>query len=124
MKAILLALVLAAAASAAVAAQNPTFNGKYKIHTSIAGNDSDMTCTFTQKAADLAGSCQSDQQGAIQLTGKIDGKKANWSYKSDYNGSPLTVRYEAVVDDPAKFSGTTVVEEFGVSGDFTAVLAN
>lgn len=120
MKALLLTLVLASAASIAVAADNPTLTGKYKIHTSIAGNDNDMTCTFTQKDSELTGTCQSEQQGALAITGKVDGKKVNWSYKSDYNGSPLTVRYEAVVDDATKFSGTTEVAEFGVSGDFTA----
>ena len=67
--------------------------GRWKIHSNIAGNESDQTCTLTQKNSDFTGACTSEQ-GNTTISGKIDGNKVTWSYKSEFNGSPLTVSYE------------------------------
>ena len=101
-------------------AQAPSVNGKWKVHSDIAGNESDMTCTFVQAGNDLTGNCETDQ-GKYDLTGKLDGKKIKWSFKSDYNGSPLTVAFDGAIDSSNKISGTTSVPDFGVEGEFTAV---
>ena len=61
-------------------------------------------------------------QGAVKFTGKVDGKKLSWSYQMDYNGSPLTMNYEATLDS-GKMTGTVSVDPFGVSGDMSAVPA-
>src|SRR4051794_2514432 len=95
------------------------FTGKWQIHSNIAGNESDQACTFTQKNSDLTGSCTSDR-GTVNITGKVDGNKLSWSYKSDYNGSPLTVNYEGTVGSENKVSGNVSVPEFSATGDFTA----
>jgi hypothetical protein len=111
-------LLVSAFAFAQAQDNSSSLAGKWKIHSSIAGNDSDMTCTFAQTNNDLSGTCVSEQ-GNIKLTGKVDGKKVNWSYQSEYNGSPLTVKYEGNLDT-AKIAGTVTVDPFGMSGDFTA----
>ena len=92
--------------------------GKWKVHSSVAGNDSDAECTFSQTAADLAGSCTSDQ-GTSKLTGKVTGASVTWSYSSDYNGTTLTIKFTGNLKD-GKISGEMSVDPFGVTGDFTA----
>jgi hypothetical protein len=113
-------LLLISAAALAPAAYNPSLNGKWQVHNSIAGNESDQACTFTQKDADLTGSCSSEN-GTVTISGKINGKKVTWTYKSEYNGAPLTVAYDGVLDSAAaKISGSVNVPEFSADGEFTA----
>lgn len=103
-----------------MAAGDPTtLNGKWHVQFSIAGNDNDQDCTFTQKDNDLTGACTSDK-GAVDITGKVDGKKVTWSYKSEYNGNPLTVNFEGTLNADNKIAGTVTVPEYSVDGEFTA----
>jgi autotransporter translocation and assembly factor TamB len=119
MNKIAISVLLASAFAFAQAQDNrSSLTGKWKIHSSIAGNDSDLACTFTQTSGDLAGTCVSEQ-GGMKVTGKLDGKKVSWSYQTEYNGSPLTVKYEGALET-GKITGNVTVDPFGVSGDFTA----
>ncbi len=120
MKTVFFCLVLVSAAS--VFADNPSLNGKWKVHNSISGNESDMECTLTQKDDVLTGTCTTEQ-GAATINGKVDGKKVNWVFKSEYNGSPITLTYKGTLEAADKVSGTVNVEEYSVEGDFTATLA-
>lgn len=122
MKSLLLTLLVASAASVVVAADAPSVSGQWQLHQNIADNESDQTCTFTQKDNDLIGSCQSDN-GSGNLTGKVDGKKITWVYKSQYNGGPITVTYQGTLGSPEKMAGTVNVAEYSVDGDFTATRA-
>jgi hypothetical protein len=121
MKILLLSALLVSSALPALAADNPSLTGKWKIHTSVAGNESDHECTLTQTDDAISGTCTSGEMKEVQVTGKVDGTKANWSYESEYDGSPITVKYSAklnVID--GKFAGTVYVDPYGVDGDFTA----
>jgi hypothetical protein len=100
------------------AADAPSLTGKWHVHNSISGNESDQICTFAQKDAGISGSCTSER-GTVEITGKVDGNKITWSYKSEYEGTPLTVNYEGTID-AAKISGSVNVPEFSAAGDFTA----
>jgi len=97
-------------------------NGKWQVHSTVAGQESDAICTFTQKETDLSGTCTTDQ-GTVNLIGTVDGKKISWSYKSQYEGTPLTVKFEGTLDSENKITGTVSVPEFSVDGDFTAAPA-
>jgi len=119
MKPLLLSFLLASAAVLATAADNPSLSGKWQVQSSIAGNDNDQACTFTQKDTDLSGTCTSDN-GTVNITGKVDDKKVTWSYKSEYNGTPLTVKYEGRLESATKIVGSVSVPEFSADGDFTA----
>lgn len=112
----------AAPGATPAAAGSSSVAGKWKVHTSIAGNESDGDCTFTQTENDLTGTCVSEQ-GSVKITGKVDGAKITWSFNSEYNGSPLTVKYNGTLD-AGKMTGDTTVEPFGLTGDFTATQAN
>lgn len=123
MRSVILSVVLASTSVLALAADNAPVSGKWNVHSSIAGNENDTVCTFTQKDADLAGTCKTDS-GEAKATGKVDGTKITWSYDSEYNGSPLTVKYSGTFDSATnKISGTVSVEQFGVEGDFAATAA-
>jgi hypothetical protein len=116
------AAALVAAPALVAAADNISLAGTWHVHDSIAGNDSDSDCTFVQKDADVTVTCQT-AQGSVTITGKVDGKKATWSYKSEYNGSPLTVNHEGTLSPDNKITGTASVPEYSVDGDFTATQA-
>jgi hypothetical protein len=121
MKKFAIAALLASAFAFAQAQDTSSpLTGKWKIHSSIAGNDSDLTCTFARANSDLSGTCPGPD-GDVKFTGKIDGKKVSWSYQTQYNGSPLTMKYEGNLD-PGKITGSVTVEQYGVTGDFTATL--
>ena|SRR5215471_3753044 len=120
MKSLSLSFLLAAVL--AHAADTPSLSGKWQVHLSIAGNESDQTCTLTQKENDLTGSCVTTR-GTVQISGKIDGKKVAWVYKSEYEGNPLTINFAGTMDSPTKIAGSVKVEEFSVEGEFTAIPA-
>ena len=118
----ILSFALLAVSALALAADVPSLSGKWQIHSSIGGAEFDQACTFTQKDSDLTGTCVSDQ-GKVEISGKIDAGKVTWLYKSEYNGTPITVQYEGSFGAEAGLKGSVSVAEFGVSGDFTAVPA-
>jgi hypothetical protein len=106
-------------ASSAFAAGATTLTGQWTIHSSIAGNESDMTCNFTQTDAKLTGSCKSSDKD-IPITGSVDGSKVTWKYDTEHDGTPLTLTYTATISDSEKFSGSVDVAPYGITGDFTA----
>ena len=112
-------LVLLTASTVLEAQTTASVTGKWKVHT-VMVQESDSTCTFTQKDTELIGTCEGDN-GKNDITGKVEGSKVTWSFKTDYNGSPLTVSYEGKLDLDAKMAGATHVAEMGIDGDFTAV---
>lgn len=112
--------LLAFAAAGLAQAQTPaSVTGKWKIHTSMV-QESDSTCNFTQEDAKLTGECEGDN-GKFNITGKVDGNKVTWSFKTDYNGSPLTVSYDGTMSPDGKLTGAAHVAEMSLDGDFTAV---
>ena len=116
---ILAATILFAASSAFAA--SPNLTGKWSIHQSIAGNESDLTCTFVRTDAKLSGNCKGDKE--IPITGSIDGNKATWKYDTDHDGATLTLTYTAILGDSEKLSGSVDVAPYGITGDFTATPA-
>jgi hypothetical protein len=119
MKNILFSILFASSALALSAADNPSLDGKWQIHNDISGNESDMACTFTQKDSELTGTCSSEK-GPVDIHGKVDGKNVNWIYKSEYEGSPITLTYKGTSASEGKITGSVTVEEYTVDGDFTA----
>lgn len=120
MKEALCALLLVGSVAVAQAPAASSMNGKWKVHSAVAGNETDQECTFTQKDSEFTGSC-TDEKGNNKITGKVDGSKVTWSYASDYNGTPLTVKFNGKLVD-GKVTGETTVDPFGISGDFTATV--
>ena len=107
-------------ASTALASAAPNLTGKWNVHQNVAGNESDQECSLVQTESKLTGTCKSQEGKDLPIKGSIEGTKATWQYDSEYNGTPLTVKYTATLDDSGKISGSVDVDPFGVSGDFTA----
>jgi hypothetical protein len=121
MRTLFLSVLLASASALAVRADNVSLSGKWTIHLNVEGNESNPECTFIQKDSDLSGSCATEN-GDKPLAGKVDGQKITWSYDSEYEGTPLTVKFSGTIDSAAtKLVGSVSVEQFGVDGDFTGV---
>lgn len=53
---------------------------------------------------------QGGGEGREVKNGTVDGKEITWQIDSEYDGTPLTIKYTATVD----------VDPFGVVGNFTA----
>ncbi|MBI2686640.1 MAG: hypothetical protein HYX27_10015 [Acidobacteria bacterium] len=123
MRVLLLSFLLASAAIAAPADDSVSLNGKWQIHRIAAGRESRQECTFTQKNNDLTGTCRSDQ-GTVEISGKVDGKKVTWTYKGQSEGGAVTVVYKGTMDSATKIIGTVSALEYGVEGEFTATQAN
>ena len=122
MKTVLLSFLVASATALSYAADAPSLSGTWQIHNNIAGNESDRACTFVQNGDNLTGTCPSDR-GEVKLTGEVKGKKVTWSYRSEYEGSPITVKYDGTLQSDTKITGTVNVAEYGADGDFTATLS-
>ena len=117
MKKLLISVVMIAAS--AFAAGSSDLTGNWAVHISVSGNDSDQECKFVQTGGKLTGTCKGPEKD-LPITGTIEGNKLLWQYDSEYNGSPLTVKFTATLDGSDKISGTVDVDPFNVSGDFTA----
>jgi hypothetical protein len=119
MRLLLLSFLLAAGVLVARAADTPSVNGKWQVHTSAAGYESDYVCAFTQKDNDLTGTCTPDE-GTVQITGKVDGKSITWSYKGQYG----KISFKGTLDPATKIAGTVTAEEYAVEGQFVATQSN
>jgi hypothetical protein len=117
MKNLLIPSLLAFVATPMFAFGAAELTGSYNLHSTIAGNDSDQTCSLSQTDNKLTGSCKSDT-GEVKLTGTVDGKKVTMKFDTEYNGQPLTVTYTGTLDDSGNVQGDADVEPMGVTGDF------
>jgi enterochelin esterase family protein len=96
----------------------PDLTGKWKLNIAIQGRTFDQDCAFVQKENVLAGICKGDQ-GETKIDGSVDGKRVTWSCQADFNGTPVTLKFDGTLAD-SKISGTVMVDPIAASGDFTA----
>ncbi|HKV47592.1 MAG TPA: hypothetical protein VJN69_05830 [Candidatus Acidoferrales bacterium] len=123
MKSLALCFVFIFAASVTPAADVPALNGSWQVHIVIGSYDSVIVCNFTQKADTLTGTCGTPDNDTAPLTGTVEGEKVAWSYKTTYEGGPVTPTYQGTLDStskPAKMTGTIDVPELAADGGFTA----
>jgi len=106
-------------ATSALGAGTPKIAGQWKVHKSIAGNESDQDCTFAVADNKITGNCEAEDRN-MQVNGTIDGSKVTWKLETEYDGSPLTMTYTATLDDSEKIAGAVDVQPYGVTGEFTA----
>jgi hypothetical protein len=114
----LVAPVLLAGAIAQVSARPvPVLSlaGAWKVHTNVFGSESDRTCTFVRKDAELSGTC-----GADPFTGKVEGNRVTWQLKTHDGGKPLTLEFTGTANSDNGIVGSVNLVEVGVDGEFTA----
>src|SRR5208337_3486338 len=114
-----LAVLFFCIASIGAVAAETSVAGKWQVKTNIAGSEGASVCTFAQKDLALSGACTGDD-GDHPLTGKIEGDKVTWEYKTEFNGAPLTIVFTGSLKDGKKLEGTVEVQPMGVTGDFSA----
>lgn len=105
------------------AAEVPSISGSWQVHITIGNYDNVIVCNFTQKADALSGTCGTPDNGTAPITGTVTDNKVTWSYKTQYEGNPITPSYQGTIDSsssPTKMAGTVDVPELGANGDFTA----
>ena len=105
--------------STTVAAQGGSVGGVWEVNATVGGTPSYMKCTFSQKDADLTGTCEGEQ-GPRAITGKVDGKTVSWQFNTQWEGQTLTVGYKGTMESAEKIAGTVDVQPLSVSGEFTA----
>ena len=118
----LLVLALALVSTIAIQAQPASVVGAWTVNSLVSGNESTQTCTFTQKDADLSGTCKGER-GSFQITGKVDGKTVTWQFDMDYEGQKLTPAYTGTLESADKMAGTVTIGGMGLGGEFTATRA-
>ena len=115
-------LALALVATGTLQAPPSSVGGTWTVSANISGNASEQSCTFTQKDADLTGSCKSDR-GSVTIAGKVEAKTVSWQFDTPYEGQTLTVYYSGTLESPEKISGSVNVQPMNVGGEFTATKA-
>jgi hypothetical protein len=120
MKALLLTIALVS--TAAAQAQPASVSGTWTVASNFSGNQSEQTCTFTQKETQLTGTCKGER-GSVTIAGKVDGKTVTWQFDTEYEGQKLTPVYSGTLESPEKIAGGVDIREMGVSGDFIATKA-
>ncbi|HEY6467432.1 MAG TPA: hypothetical protein VIY69_15640 [Candidatus Acidoferrales bacterium] len=121
----ILCFVLGLVATLAPAADAPSITGSWQVHLVIGQYDNVIVCNFTQKADALSGTCGTDN-GPVVISGTVADNKVTWTYKTFYQGNPVTPTYQGTIDSsstPTKMTGTVDVPELGADGDFTATPA-
>jgi len=113
--------LLLALAGTMAAADTPSLAGNWKVHSNIAGYESDLNCTFTQTGDEIGGTCKNEEAN-LTVTGKVSESKVTLQYKTEYNGEQLTLVYTGKMESSTKFSGVVAVLPMDVDGDFTATL--
>lgn len=109
----------APASNASPAAAKIDATGSWVISGNVSGVDVDETCTITQKAAALTGSC-AGQSGTQDATGSVEGSTVTLRHGGDYQGTPITITYTGKVAEDGVMSGSIDVDPFNASGEFTA----
>lgn len=111
-------------AVSAVAADDSPVTGMWRVHTSIAGKETDQTCTLADDNGVLSGSCAGEDQATLKVTGRVNEMNVSWTSKSSNDdGDPITLQYVGRLD-AGRISGVVTIPESGSEGDFIARPAN
>ena len=101
----------------------PIVPGSWTISGDVQGYPINETCTFTQAADKITGSCK-DSKGKIYDTSlTVDGPKVIFVHAGEYEGKPLTLTYTGTYNDKGDLSGDIDVKPLGYDGRFTATKA-
>ena len=93
-------------------------SGSWKLASDIGGTTRESACTFTQDGAKFTGECKREDH-KTQMTGSVSGKSVHMTGKSDYEGTPIDLTYDAKVADDGTIKGTVDVQPFNAQGTFT-----
>lgn len=98
----------------------PTVPGTWTISGDVQGYPINETCTFTQTADKITGSCKDSKGKIYDTTITVDGPKVIFVHAGEYEGKPLTLTYTGTYNAKGDLSGDIEVKPLGYDGTFTA----
>jgi len=122
MKQLVCMALLLASPSALFAADPPSASGLWKIDGDVMGTPVRMTCTLTETASRLAGSCAGAADGYTPhlVDGRVKAQKVEFHFQSSFGGGGITLIVSGTLnDDRSKMDGSLDVEPMAVGGTFS-----
>jgi hypothetical protein len=122
MKRLFYIALLLASSSALFAADPPSASGLWKIDGDVMGTPVRMTCTLTETANRLAGSCAGAADGYTPhlVDGRVKAQKVEFHFQSSFGGGGITLIVSGTLnDDRSKMDGSLDVEPMAVGGTFS-----
>ena len=122
MKRLVWMALLLASPSALFAADPPSASGLWKIDGDVMGTPVRMTCTLTETANRLAGSCAGAADGYTPhlVDGRVKAQKVEFHFQSSFGGGGITLIVSGTLnDDRSKMDGSLDVEPMAVGGAFS-----
>jgi hypothetical protein len=110
--------VVFAAFSATAWAADASLAGSWKMVSNINDTTRESLCTFTQDGAAFHGECKREGR-TTSFTGTVADKAVHMTAKSEYEGTPIDLTYEASFADDGSVKGSVDVQPFGAKGTFT-----
>lgn len=115
----LLALALLGAIHTTVVSDSVA--GAWQITGEVSGTPVRTICTIKQAGTELSGSCTSETNTPMPITGAVKEGKVTFQYVVDYQGQALTIAYSGTLISPAQIKGSIEVKPLAVPGTFSAV---
>jgi len=108
--------------SAGTSSAQPIATGNWSINGEIQGTQVTMMCMLAETEHKLAGTCIAGGDNAPHaLTGVTTAKGLGWRFDTAYQGQPITISMNAILDaSGSKMKGTLSVAPMGVDGTFVA----
>jgi len=122
MKRLVWMALLLAPPSTMFAADPPSASGLWKIDGDVMGTPVKMTCTLTETANRLAGSCAGAADGYTPhlVDGRVKAQKVEFHFQSSFGGGGITLIVSGTLnDDRSKMDGSLDVEPMAVGGLFS-----
>jgi hypothetical protein len=94
--------------------------GTWNLSTNVQGNTGTPTCTLKQEAEKLTGTCTGPNDTQSEVTGEVNETKLTFRYNIEWEGTPLTLVFNATLESDTSMKGTIEVQPMGVPGEFTA----
>ncbi|WP_263384063.1 hypothetical protein [Granulicella arctica] len=112
--------LMAAIASAGMAAHAATLDGTWQVNGDVQGNPVVTTCVLTVVENKIGGTCLGTDGAARPVDGTVADGTMKWSYDSVYDGTKITLNYTAKLKGDDGLEGTIFVDPYEADGSFTA----
>ena len=116
MRGLAIAVMALTVAAGAYAQEKVDLTGAWLLDVNTGAGSGSPTFTFKQTGEKLEGTYEG-AFGKANVTGKVDGNKATWSFTADAQGTQVTITYAGTVEKDT-MKGTVTLGELG-EGTFT-----
>jgi hypothetical protein len=115
------AMLIAFAVSAVVGMPPSPAAGTWNIAGDVQGVPVLVSCLLTETNGAITGTCVDEEKKSHAANGTVKEQTVAWSYPSEYQGTPIVIRFSGKLDAAgAVMSGTILVNEYAADGTFSA----